>query len=679
MGPHTKKGSSPKASKEKPSARKTVAARPKASTLLEKQRHQSTAKHLPLVSRSTPDVKDLTRITQKIVYDNFKDLKDSQVYMMEKEGISLYNRLIRDKVKCDKGDITMGKHYYATLRSLYNDGDDPMGTLTNIDKSEAKDETLCDALADLGKHCSEPAALLAWLQKEELPNRRCSAALMKMVLLLDPYIGPTRCEVLMSILAWAHAVEFPKHMPDLWGLVKSKFDQCLHKSWSLMKSQGVAESAWWASVQPHATAVLPFDAWDRCIKHNKGSWMDRQADLEIVMDSLVGSRMFQLPWTNIQSTVLEILITRSVELMFKDEKKITADVLKKYKQKVSEQLAARGDDLYSSFKLRPVDVSYRGVRFPIVLSSYIDVYTAMVWARLKEIAVLAGSVDPLFCEGDLCSKTEAKWQGELAAELLNETRAARSAMNGFVENKDAATSVEIQAALIKHNRVLSSLDKMWKIEANFFLSQAGETGEHRLQELVLTALPSAGKEVELKKAREEVRRSVEGALYRFVGVSLQRSVSQVLQWLDTMVSGRSPSLPKTAADSFTSKVINSLACFAHATAVDAKGTKTKLTGKEAIDSIFAELEALVASKKKPTLEQLKPLGIFRWLLATEQQAKHKDWITLAMEGVPGSAPKESTGFPTAAASSSSSSSTKTPSRKRKTDTESARDFAESLF
>ena len=171
---------------------------------------------------------------------------------------------------------------------------------------------------------------------------------------------------------------------------------------------------------------------------------------------------------------------------------------------------------------------------------------------------------------------------------------------------------------------------------------------------------------------------MEGALYRFVGVSLQLSVSQVLQWLDTMVSGRSPSLPKTAADSFTSKVINSLACFAHATAVDAKGTKTKLTGKEAIDSIFTELEALVASKKKPTLEQLKPLGIFRWLLATEQQAKHKDWITLAMEGVPGSAPKKSTGFPTAA-SSSSSSSTKTPSRKRKTDTESARDFAASLF
>ncbi len=64
-------------------------------------------------------------------------------------------------------------------------------------------------------------------------------------------------------------------------------------------------------------------------------------------------------------------------------------------------------------------------------------------------------------------------------------------MHGFVEDKDKASAAEIKSALVKHSRVLCSLDERREIEANFFLSQIGETGEKRLQDLVLSALPTA--------------------------------------------------------------------------------------------------------------------------------------------------------------------------------------------
>lgn len=150
--------------------------------------------------KAQSEKKDSAKIIAKIIYDNFKGFKDSQIHMVRKVGHTLYDRLAKDRVRCTAGEICMGKHYYAHLRSLYREDDDPLAKLSEVDRSEEKDESLCQALAHLGRHCSEPAALLAWLQKEELPNKRCCAALMKMAVLLDPYVGQNRCEVLMAIL-----------------------------------------------------------------------------------------------------------------------------------------------------------------------------------------------------------------------------------------------------------------------------------------------------------------------------------------------------------------------------------------------------------------------------------------------------------------------------------------------
>lgn len=77
------------------------------------------------------------------------------------------------------------------------------------DRKMPEDDALEHAIGDLGKHCSDPAALLAWLQQGELLNQRCCCALMGLALCLDPYIGPSRCEIWMAILALCHPTGFP--------------------------------------------------------------------------------------------------------------------------------------------------------------------------------------------------------------------------------------------------------------------------------------------------------------------------------------------------------------------------------------------------------------------------------------------------------------------------------------
>lgn len=220
------------ASAKKPAApKKQSAAAASSSSLLEKQLAQASQNKKDNSDKVVADA-DMSRIVQKIIYDNFRSLSDDQVFQMVRDGQTLFDRLCRDKKRYDAGELTMGKRYYATSRALYRRDSDPMAK---------------QAIGDLGKHCSDPSALLAWLQREELPNQRCCCALMKLVLCLDPYVGPSRCEVLMAILVWCHATDFPARHPELWQTVRSKFDQVLDKSWSLLKATGVGVKAWWSS------------------------------------------------------------------------------------------------------------------------------------------------------------------------------------------------------------------------------------------------------------------------------------------------------------------------------------------------------------------------------------------------------------------------------------------------
>lgn len=351
------------ASAKKPvTPKKQSAAAASSSSLLEKQLAQASQNKKDDSDKVVADA-DMSRIVQKIIYDNFRSFSDEQVFQMVRDGQTLFGRLCRDKKRYDAGELTMGKHYYATNRALYRRDSDPMAKILP-DRRLPKDDALEQAIGDLGKHCSDPSALLAWLQREELPNQRCCCALMKLVLCLDPYVGPSRCEVLMAILVWCHATDFPARHPELWQTVRSKFDQVLDKSWSLLKATGVGVKAWWSSIQPHGSLVLPQASWQKCIDHDGETWDSCHKELEVVMGSLAGSRLFAVPWKMVQAQAIDKLVSDSVVELFAKEKNITAAVLKSTRNTLNDKLKQTGDDLYSTFKPRPVTIKYRGCSSP---------------------------------------------------------------------------------------------------------------------------------------------------------------------------------------------------------------------------------------------------------------------------------------------------------------------------
>ena len=66
---------------------------------------------------------------------------------------------------------------------------------------------------------------------------------------------------------------------------------------------------------------------------------------------------------------------------------------------------------------------------------------------------------------------------------------------------------------------MTTIDKQWKVEANFWLSHVGESGAKRFGQLVLQNLPTHEHEVELEEAHKQTSALVEGKLFEFVGLA----------------------------------------------------------------------------------------------------------------------------------------------------------------
>ena len=185
--------------------------------------------------------------------DHFKSLSVDEKFVTKVEGLSLEEKIDFDRGRWMKGEITMGKNYYADLRRLYSNEETPFRSIKVMNADESDDEDLENALFQSSKHLAEYDPLYLWLALEKLPNQKNAAGLMKCFVTFDPYAGQGKNELFLRTLRWCKVVEFDTKYPEIWRHVAGHFDRALDKSWTLMKSQGVSVSTWWHSVKTSLT------------------------------------------------------------------------------------------------------------------------------------------------------------------------------------------------------------------------------------------------------------------------------------------------------------------------------------------------------------------------------------------------------------------------------------------
>ena len=224
-------------------------------------------------------------------------------------------------------------------------------------------------------------------------------------------------------------------------------------------------------------------------------------------------------------------------------------------------LKKQGKSLHVVTKPRIVQVTYRGVSFPVTVASFQEEFQVKVAAFMKGFGVRSKQLAPLFCELDIADSKLPEFLGTFEDKLFKDANNARIEAAKLVEDCSKATASEIKTALTKNSKLLASLDKDWKVELNFWLSQCGQSGENRLQHLVLQALPTLSDHKELGQSAQLVENIVDTKLFQFVSVGLQANLHTIIEWLKTMRDGRAPKIPNTTGNAFFIKAVEHLAIF----------------------------------------------------------------------------------------------------------------------
>ena len=191
-----------------------------------------------------------------------------------------------------------------------------------------------------------------------------------------------------------------------------------------------------------------------------------------------------------------------------------------------------------------MNLCYRGISFPAQVTSFLEEYDLKVAAFLKGMGVQKLLVPALFCENDLTIADEPRFEHDISPQLLVEATLARGEATNFVENPEKATALEIKTALTAQHRVLSALDRTWKVELHFWLSQCGQTGETRLKNQALSYLPTCDVDVSLQTSNNGLKKLLNSKLYQFVGAGLQAELSSVSSWITSLHANRCHACPR---------------------------------------------------------------------------------------------------------------------------------------
>lgn len=265
---------------------------------------------------------------------------------------------------------------------------------------------------------------------------------------------------------------------------------------------------------------------------------------------------------------------------------------------------------------------------------------------------------------------EPKCEREIDDALFAEAILARNESRNFVEAPDAATATEIRTVMTQQHKVLSILDRCWKVELSFWLSQCGPSGESRLKGHLMALFPTPSEARTLEATPTGLKKIAASKLFQFVGAGLQTEVTKVQTWVSAMVGSRNPPIAKHASDSDLYKqVLGLLPNFCRET-----HEGQEHVGRAALVSMLAKCQA----KDTITLADLKPFSRFNWMLVDNERA-HVKGMLQTVTGAAGAALEKVAPAKSDRASAASGSKAPPPKKRKVTDEAVLRAATKALF
>ena len=212
--------------------------------------------------------RDTEQAVSKCLRDNFGNFTEINSDVLLYQGMTLRERLLKDKRSAKMGLATMGANYYRDLRQWYSGEESPMAKLAVKDNNEKVRQELIDALVAMKSNPPNRGPLSEFLSSAVGANQRELVGILKAMLELRPGLSKVHCASSIEIMQFLARSCMTDKFPDEVGLAREAFDVALAQSFVNMKKEGLSIMSWWELYQDIASFVLP-------IKETKIFWLRR--------------------------------------------------------------------------------------------------------------------------------------------------------------------------------------------------------------------------------------------------------------------------------------------------------------------------------------------------------------------------------------------------------------------
>jgi len=170
----------------------------------------------------------VNRAVQKILVDNFKHFSDAEIDGIQVDGLTLRQRLTRDReLKAKPSDnVVMGARYYKEIKQLYSSSTNPVKLLVVTDDSSPGKEVF-DAMLAAKRHPCNRQPLIQYLITADTPNMSEVMGIFKWCLELNPAASAEQLRGVLEVMRWVRRLELDDTYETQLAHLKDKFNEAL--------------------------------------------------------------------------------------------------------------------------------------------------------------------------------------------------------------------------------------------------------------------------------------------------------------------------------------------------------------------------------------------------------------------------------------------------------------------
>ena len=599
-------------------------------------------------SRRTLRRNNTGSIVQRILNEQFGDLTDAEKDAVKYGGLTLRERLCKDKSEQrhgSDGTVSMGKKYYEARRAEYGQNSSGKSALEVKDHTEVPNDKLLTAVREARQSAPQRSGLYDWLSNygDDLLQSEM-VGLGRFFLELKPWSSDQNLKLSVAMLRFWVRVDAETTYPEEMTAIRGHIDKTLVAAWSSMKSANIKVPVFWSAYKDVAKFVVSCPQVDQLLDASDFNGLGEVLEI-VTSSSQLGMSMFGWALYAHQVARCSAIIEDEVAKLLLDD--ITEKSIKTVSSAVMKSLAK----LPGSERLnvvRVVGMTYCGDEIKVQVDTLAQEVHFKIAALVKSASMsmyVKGEgyllLEPLYCETSLHGPM-TKFGHKIDASLLKQYQLARTTANGMLPDADQANGLFVKNAIETKLAVLTQIDDSFVLEAAWFLHMHAEGGHARLEAELLKPLPTeAGVTHDAKLAANALGIVKQSRLYTFVAPQHQASFNVGVEMVKAVASDRLPSIKAVEGNKTLMAVLDRLSFFVHYSKPISTGSSTPpevLPGKAALAAKLRDIHNEKAAGEKITPERLREFHTFNWLLSPEDKASHNKLIKEAFSGAKGAKP-----------------------------------------